>query len=261
MESPETVPDQGTSPDPYGTPRPRPRRGRRTTALLAGAAVLGVLAGAVTGYAVQYQRPPTPLPPLAQAELGTPELVPADGRTTARSLSANRWVRSDGDLRDLLVKKPKGARTETKADWVGPAEFAGGFERPDGMFEDMVRADFRRAATVGWSERGQIHVTVTIVQFRDDQSLEASAFAAGQQRYMGDDDWAGNNGSAIAGSTSGRTWVFDEPDRRPGYNPYYQARAVAFRGDIAMDIRYDNNAGPVPKKAFEALAKRQLELL
>ncbi|MEV8417069.1 hypothetical protein AB0P45_26200, partial [Streptomyces niveus] len=27
-------------------------------------------------------------------------------KTTARSLSANRWDTSDGDLRDLLVKKP-----------------------------------------------------------------------------------------------------------------------------------------------------------
>lgn len=210
---------------------------------------------------MQYQREPTPLPPLAQSEVPTPELVPADGKTTARSLSANRWAPSDGDLRELLVKKPKGAKTEQKADWVGFSDFAAGFERPGDMFEDMVRTEYRRAASVGWSERGQIYVTVTIVQFRDEQSLEASAFAAGHQRYMVGEKWAGNKGSAIPGSTSGRTWVFDEPDRQPGYNPYYQARAVAFRGDIAMDIRYDNNAGPVPKKDFEALAKRQLELL
>lgn len=223
--------------------------------------MLGVLAGAVTGYAVQYQREPTPLPPLAQAELRAPKPVPADGQTTARSLSANRWVASDGDLRELLVKKPAGARTEKKAGWLDLPDYSAGFERPDDIFEDLAQSNFRRAATVGWSEGGSIYVSVTIVQFRDEQSLEASAFAANQQRYMGDDDWAGNKGSAIPGSKSGRTWVFDEPDRRPGYEPYYQARALAFRGDIVMDIRYDNNRGPVPKKAFEALAKRQLELL
>ncbi|MFC8825035.1 hypothetical protein ACFT9I_06710 [Streptomyces sp. NPDC057137] len=253
------MPDQGTSPDLYGTPRPR--RGRRTTALIAGAAVLGVLAGAVTGYAVQYQREPTPLPPLAQADPLMSVVLPADGKTTARSLSANRWDKTDGDLRELLLKKPEGARTEKKAGWLDLSEFSAGFERPDDIFEDLAKTDFRRAATVGWSEGGAIYVTITIVQFRDDRSLEASAFATNQQQYMGDADWAGNKGSAISGSGSGRTWVFDEPDRRPGYEPYYQARAVAFRGDIVMDIRYDNNRGPVPKKAFEALAKRQLELL
>ncbi|MET9553540.1 hypothetical protein [Streptomyces sp. NPDC006645] len=241
--------------------RPRPPGWRRTVTLIAGAAVLGVLAGAVTGYAVQYQREPTPLPPLAQAELRAPKAVPADGKTTARSLSANRWVASDGDLRELLVKKPAGARTEKKAGWLDLPDFSSEFEQPDAIFEDLVQSRFRRAATVGWSEGGSVYVSVTIIQFRDEQSLEASAFAANQQRYMGDDDWAGNKGSAIPGSGSGRTWVFDEPDRRPGYEPYYQARALAFRGDLVMDIRYDNNRGPVPKKAFEALAKRQLELL
>lgn len=223
--------------------------------------MLGVLAGAVTGYAVQYQREPTPLPPLAQAELRTPELIPADGKTTARSLSANRWDASDGDLRELLVKKPKGARTEKKAGWLDLPDYSAEFERPGDIFEDLVEMRFRRAATVRWSEGGAIYVTITIVQFRDEQSLEASAFATNQQRYMGADDWAGNKGRPIPGSKTGRAWVFDEPDRRPGYEPYYQARAVAFRGDIVMDIRYDNNRGPVPKKAFEALAKRQLELL
>ncbi|MEV8329744.1 hypothetical protein [Streptomyces niveus] len=240
--------------------RPRPPRGRRTTALIAGAAVLGVLAGAVTGYAVQYQREPTPLPPLAQAELRYPKPLPADAKTTARSLSAHRWDRTDGDLRELLVKKPNGASTLQKADWVDLPEYAGSFGAPGHIFEGLVKNGFRRAATVSWWE-GTIHVTVTLVQFRDDERLEASKFAADQQQYMGDDDWAGNKGSAIAGTKSGRTWVFDEPERDPGHEPYYRARAVAFRGDVFMDISYDNNGGPVPKKAFEALAKRQLELL
>lgn len=223
--------------------------------------MLGVLAGAVTGYAVQYQREPTPLPPLAQPESRYPKPLPADAKTTARSLSAHRWDRTDGDLRELLVKKPKGAWTLQKADWVDLPDYAGSFGAPDYIFEGLVKSKFRRAATVSWWERNAIHVTVTIVQFRDDERLETSKFAADQQQYMGDDDWAGNKGSAIAGSKSGRTWVFDEPQRNPGDEPYYEARAVAFRGDVFMDISYDNNSGPVSKKAFEALVKRQLELL
>lgn len=222
--------------------------------------MLGVLAGAVTGYAVQYQREPTPLPPLAQAELRAPKPVPADGKTTARSLSANRWDASDGDLRELLVKKPKGARTEKKAGWLDLPDYADGFERPGEVFEIMVDSDFRRAASVAWSEGDSIYVIVTIVQFRDDKNLEAAEFAGRrQQQYLGDDR-AGSEGSAIPGSTNGRTWLFDEPDSRP-YSAPYQARAVAFRGDVLMEIHYDDNAGPVSKKAFDALAKRQLELL
>lgn len=223
--------------------------------------MLGVLAGAVTGYVVQYEREPTPLPPLAQAELRAPKPVPADGKTTARSLSANRWVASDGDLRELLVKKPKGAWSEKEADWADLPDYAAGFKQPGGVLEALVDSDFRRAATVAWLERGTIYVTVTIVQFRDDKNLEAAEFAGRrQQQYMGDDG-AGNEGSAIPGSTNGRTWVFDEPHRQPGSAPYYEARAIAFRGDMLMEITYDNTTGPVPKKAFEALAERQLELL
>lgn len=260
LESPETVPDQGTSPDPYGIPRSR--RGRRTTALIAGAAVLGVLAGAVTGYAVQYQREPTPLPPLAQTDLRTPEPIPADGKTTARSLSANRWVRSDGDLRELLVKMPKGARTEKKAGLRDLPDYAAGFTYPGDVFEIMADSDFRRAASVTWSEGDgdAIYVTVTLVQFRDDKNLEAAEFAGRRQQEYLDDERAGNKGLAIPGSTSGRMWLFDEQDPRR-YAAPYQARAVAFRGDILMDIYYDSNAGPVSKQAFEVLAKRQLELL
>lgn len=224
--------------------------------------MLGVLAGAVTGYAVQYQREPTPLPPLARADLRTPTPIPADGKTTARSLSVNRWDKTDGDLRDLLVNKPKGARTEKEAGWLDLPDYAAGFERPGDVFEIMVDSDFRRAASVAWSEGDgdAIYVTVTLVQFRDDKNLEAAEFAGRrQQEYLGADR-AGSKGSAVPGSTNGRTWLFNEPDSRPDSAPY-QARAVAFRGDILMEIRYDDNAGPVSKMAFEALAKRQLELL
>lgn len=92
--------------------------------------------------------------------------------------------------------------------------------------------------------------------------LEArGGLTEGQQWYLDEDDWAGNDGEPIPGSAEGRTYVFDEPHREAGYEPLYQGRAVAWRGDIVMIIEYANNAGPVDEKALKSLAKRQLERL
>ncbi|MFE1256323.1 hypothetical protein [Streptomyces fungicidicus] len=102
MEQPEEPADR-----PPVTPQ---RRRGRTAALVAVAAVLGVVAGTCAGYLVQADREPTELPPLSQPVLpqakgGAPEPLSAD---------EDRRVKTDGDLRKLLIKKPRGAK---EADW------------------------------------------------------------------------------------------------------------------------------------------------
>ncbi|MEV8534780.1 hypothetical protein [Streptomyces sp. NPDC051211] len=79
--------------------QPRRRRTGRTVALIAAAAVLGVLAGTVTGYAVQLDRAPTPLPPLAQQHLPAPKPVAADDATTPRPRTTSGGWRSAGGTR------------------------------------------------------------------------------------------------------------------------------------------------------------------
>ncbi|MGW0699412.1 hypothetical protein ACWD0A_08775 [Streptomyces sp. NPDC002867] len=239
----------------------RVRRRRRTVALIAAAAVLGVVAGTVTGYAVQYQREPTPLPVLSQPDIRTPKPVPAKAGTTARSLNANRWVKTDGDLRELLLPKPKGAKTESEAGWEDLYSFATWFKEEGDMFEFLAEDGFRRCATVSWSVDGEVYVDIRLVQFREDEELNAGIFGEAQQWYLDDEKWAGNDGEPIPGSADGRTYVWDEPLREAGYEPLYQGRAVAWRGDTVMIIEYANNSGPVDEKDLKSLAKRQLERL
>ncbi|QNP63995.1 hypothetical protein IAG43_14375 [Streptomyces genisteinicus] len=269
LESQDTGAAQAPAPDappaPGGAGRqetaaPRRRRGR-TTALIAAAAVLGVVAGTVTGYAVQYHREPTPLPVLSQPDLRTPDPVPAGPGTTARSVNVNRWVKTDGDLRELLLPKPKGAKTESKAAWQDLFSYAQWFEEEDYMFEELAEDDFRRCASVSWSVGGKVYVDIQLIQFREEHELRASSFGEGQQWYLDEDKWAGNDGEPIPGSAEGRTYVFDEPLREAGYEPLYRGRAVAWRGDIVMLIEYANNSGPINEKDLKSLAKRQLERL
>ncbi len=222
-----------------------------------------MLAGTVTGYAFQYDREPTPLPPLSQPELRASKVVPADRNTTANSVNVNRRAKTDGDLRKLLLKKPKGARNWSGGPgidgWSDLLEYAGSFDRPDGAFADLAREDLRRVATTSWEERGEVFVIIKLIQFRENTQSAALGFAVGQQGHEARD--AGNEGKPMADSGNGRVYVYDEPHREPGYEPLYEGGAIAQRGDVVMRIWYSNNARPVSEKAVMSLAERQLELL
>ncbi|MFF4186862.1 hypothetical protein ACFYZ9_27100 [Streptomyces sp. NPDC001691] len=238
----------------------RPRR--RTALIVAGAALLGVLAGTVTGYAVQYQRGPTPLGPLAQQGLAESRTAPADRTTTARGVSVNRWdEKSDGDLRRLLLAKPDAAKTETQPTWQDLLLASADYEHPDGAFARFLRDGFRRSATTTWSQGGKVYVTVTLTQFRDDTAVKSKDYARQQQKYLPEEAFAGNYGKPVPGSDNGRTYVFDKPHTEAGYEPLYEGRALAWRNGIFMEIQYNDNSGPVSEPALQALAKQQLERL
>ncbi|MFJ8827379.1 hypothetical protein ACIREE_37140 [Streptomyces sp. NPDC102467] len=238
------------------TVRPARRRGR-TTLLIACAAVLGVVAGVCTGYVVQAGRDPDPLPPLAQQSLSQ-----AKGGKAVEPLSVARdhRVKTDGDLRKLLVPRPAGAqKSDSVQGWMDQYGYANHFEEPDEMFTDLSGSSFRRAALTAW-KKGQSSGESHLIQFRDAEELGSRDFLSGQQSYMQLDSWAGNDGEPIPGSSMGRVYVFDHPKTKAGYLPLYEARALAARGDIVMDIwLYDTK--PISKKTAMDLAKRQLERL
>ncbi|MEV7414657.1 hypothetical protein [Streptomyces sp. NPDC089919] len=238
-----------------------PRRRGRTTALIAAAAVLGALAGTATGYAVQYDREPTPLPPLAQPGLRHAAPKPATAATTFRSVNANRWHKTEGDLRELLVPAPKGA-TKSRSGYepvpVFAAEF---FDHPGPMLKKVLAADLRRVAESEWAENDRRYVHIRLLQFRDYR--EAEHFQESQSEYMADEDHAHTLGSPIPGvpADNGLAWVFAEADTKPGYLPYRWARAIARRGDVVMDLWVGDNRGSIPQRDVISLAKRQLERL
>ncbi|MEY9949965.1 hypothetical protein [Kitasatospora sp. GAS1066B] len=111
---PEPEPAAEPSAEPVAEPAAepvadqRPWRRSRTALLLVGALLLGPLLGGGVGYAIQAQRPPTPLPPIQPVTLPSYPAVHLDPQASAAI--APKPLAIDGDLRPLLVPRPAGAQ-------------------------------------------------------------------------------------------------------------------------------------------------------
>lgn len=235
----------------------RPRRRGRTTLLIAGAAVLGVVAGTCVGYVVQADREPTRLPSLSQ-----PKLAQSKGNgPEPLSAAQDRRVKTDGDLRRLLLKKPGGTKNAdwlTSSDgWMDLAGYAETYTKPAGMFGDLVGSEFRRAAVTGW-ETGNYDVEIRLIQYRQEEGREA-ADANDNNLYWADAK-AGTDNWSIPGTGDGEAYVHSRPRTEAGYLPQYSAEAFAWRGDISVEI-FVWDTKPVPKAKIMDLAKRQMERL
>lgn len=264
--APEPPPEPPLAPpaEPELSPQPerKPRRRGRTTLLIAVAAVLGVLAGAGTGYKIQQDRPETPLPPLAQPKL----IQPPGAAAPAAPLTAadDHLVKTDGDLRKLLLERPAGAKDSDLAEgedgWMSLAEYASDFEEPDHVFRDMSTNDFRRAAVARWSSGSHTETALHLLQFRDETHAYAVEMLEDQQEYMPLDKYAGNAGTAIPGDSDGHVWVYSKPETKEGYEPVYVARGLARRGDIVMEV-WVLSSEPISTATILDVSKRQLERL
>ncbi|WP_406726724.1 hypothetical protein WJ438_21790 [Streptomyces sp. GD-15H] len=235
--------------------RHRPRRRGRTTLMIAAAAALGAVAGTCTGYLVQADREPTVLPSLSQ-----PVVEQAKGKGPAPLPAAqDRRLKTDGDLRELLLKKPRGATEEellSDDGWMSLADYADTYDEPDEAFHRLVNFGFRRAATVMWAQGDRV-VEIRLIQFRQEDDVAADAHTSSSQ-YWADEDGAGE--WDIPGSATGGAYVPAEPHEEPGYLPMYTAEAHAWRGDISMEI-WVSDTKPVPKATILDLAERQMERL
>ncbi|MBT2539382.1 hypothetical protein J7E99_01325 [Streptomyces sp. ISL-44] len=267
LEHEHTIPEQRkegelAAPDPVADPAPalaRRRRRGRTTLLIAGAAVLGVLAGTITGYTVQYHRAPTPLQPLAQQNVAVQPPVAANEATTRRSVNANRWDKAEEDLAKKLLEAPSGAK-DGYSGYESLDTFAADYyESPDRGF-DSIAQDVRRIATAGWRQGEHDFIEIRLLQFQDQHS--AQKYQDGQSSYQDEEKRAGNDGFALPGVPDGygRAWLY-KPKTKAGYHPLRQARAILRRGDIVMDVEITNNRGDVSQGEITDLAKRQMERL
>ncbi|MFE9484048.1 hypothetical protein ACFYNM_36390 [Streptomyces spororaveus] len=262
MEHEQTIPEQrkeGESAPEPDTSVPRRRVGR-TAFLIAGAAALGVLAGTVTGYAVQYHREPTPLPPLAQQKMAAPEPAAMNHSTSRRSINANRWHKADDDLAKKLVEVPGGVQDGFSGPVSPDAFSADYFLEPAGGLGGLGR-QIKRIATARWAEDGRDFVEIHLLQFRDRHGAEE--FYSGVLDYMPDAKHAGNTGKEFPGVPAdfGRMWIDSEARQKPGYHPMRQGRVLVRRGDTVMSVEWTNNRGDVDEKALVELAKRQMERL
>ncbi|QNE75914.1 hypothetical protein F0344_15855 [Streptomyces finlayi] len=246
-------------PDPAAPPRRCPRG--RTSLLIAAAALLGVAGGTAAGYGIQAERAPTPLAALSQPGLAYPaKPLPADRVPDPLPASQDRQAATGGDLRKLLLAEPKGWDTSDDPSlldgWVGLGGYAVQFKDEGYMYEELISMDLRRVAGASW-ERGQREVHIRLVQFRSGTELGAVDHAESQLSYMDDSEaGAGNAGHAIKGAGIGRYYLYPVKNE-PGYLPQYQARAVAQRGDVMMEINiFDTKS--IAKTDIRTLAERQL---
>ncbi|MER6122809.1 hypothetical protein ABT173_09010 [Streptomyces sp. NPDC001795] len=245
--------DPGPS-DAAGTGAPVVRRRGRTTLLIAAAAVLGVVAGTCTGYVVQAGRKSTALPPLSQ-----PVLAQAKGKgPEPLSAAQDRRIRTDGDLRKLLLKRPSDAQEPLYAPgndgWMTLTEYAESFTQPANAFKHEISVEFRRAAVTAWRTGSTFSVEIRLVQYRQEEQL-AAADSVESGHFWAENE-AGTSSWGIPGTADGRVYVHTRPETKSGVS-VYSAEAHAWRGDIAMEIWiYDTK--PVPEQKIMDLAKRQV---
>ncbi|MFF3450991.1 hypothetical protein ACFYXJ_28045 [Streptomyces sp. NPDC002667] len=252
MSEDTTIVDPGTTADAPSQPVPR-RRGR-TTLLIATAAVLGLVAGTCTGFLVQAHRAPTKLPSLSQ-----PVVTQAKGPgPDPLSAAQDHRVKTNGDLRKLLIARPKGTREAhwTGSDgWMDMTEYADSYKKPANAFPDLINNEFRRAAVAGWEQGGTTTVEIRLVQFRQEESLKADEYA--DNEYFWAEKEAGTRSWSLPGTGDGMAYVHTRPETKPGYLPMYSAEAHAWRGDIAMEI-WIYGTRPIAKEKIMDLAKRQV---
>ncbi|MFF9059748.1 hypothetical protein ACIRPQ_17630 [Streptomyces sp. NPDC101213] len=258
MEEPEGTAEPEAGPAGREAAAPRPRRRGRTTLLIAAAAALGVVAGTCTGYLVQAGREPTKLPPLSQ-----PVLTQAKGPgPEPLSAAQDRRLRTDGDLRKLLLKKPKGAKDaewlEGLDGWMDMSGYAGLYEEPDDVFPGLVEDEFRRAAVTGWSEGETYTVEIRLVQFRQEELLGAADYSDNNQHWA--DEEAATDSWDLPGTGDGMVYVHRKPETEPGYLPVHTAEAHAWRGDVTVEI-WVSGTKAIPKNKIMDLARRQMEQL
>ncbi len=245
---------------PPAPERPRRRRGR-TTALILAAAVLGAAGGTAYGYTVQADRKPTPLPALSQGEVG----YPAKASKSAKSAAGTH--KADGDLRKLLVPRPSGARKPDRPVYVGGALFDRGwlpirdyvaeYREPDEMLRSLNEMGIRRVAAAEWQQGTYRHTSVRLVQFAADGQRGAIEHATQQLTYMPfDRSGAGNKGHGFKGTVDGRYFLYPV-ENKPGYLPSYTARALAYRGDVMVDVHIFDTR-PISEKDIRSLVERQV---
>ncbi|MGW2018678.1 hypothetical protein [Streptomyces sp. NPDC001927] len=238
---------------------PRRRRTGRTIGLIAVAAVLGLVGGTAVGYGIQADREPTPLPALNQPGLAYPKPLPQGQKPAALPASEDRKVKTDGDLRKLLVPRPAGAKDKLFGDhdaWMTVPAYARDFKNPGSALNHQLGNDVRRIATTSW-QTGKYRTTdIALVQYRSSDFDGARDHAEDQMDYMPDEDYARSEGEPIKGSANGRYYLFPVK-RKAGYLDMFQARAYFHRGDIMVAI-FMFDTKKISAKDISSVAEKQL---
>lgn len=220
------------------------------------AVVAGAVIGAGAGYGVQAQRPPTPLPPLAQPQPKQPRLS-AGATLPPLPASQDEQVAFDTNLAGFLLPLPKGAKDIT-------AEFGGtmptfldysenAYSGPSGGFNFLNSARVMSISQRSWLQN---HVQVWDVLFRYSDALGTSQ--ASSEVNQDAINAAPEEGEPI--TTSMTNWgegsIAVYPHPHASAHGDYQGFAAASHGDIEMYIVVDSDR-PVTTSLMENLGNEQ----
>ncbi len=199
-----------------------------------------------SGYAVQAQRPPTPLPPLQVARPSYPAEA-VDPAALAAEQPAPLAI--DGDLTKLLITAPEGSTPWSdypdKPSWITVGEISERSGDAAYRFKDLTSRGFRRAAEVDW-KKDDVRYRVSLMQFAPDHADEAKT--NNWEPFTGD---GANGGYKV--ESSPRHWA-------ESTDTYYYGQAVAKRGSLQMTVEVFGPK-PVDSGTLKDLAKRQWERL
>ncbi|MFJ9951471.1 hypothetical protein [Kitasatospora sp. NPDC091207] len=235
-------------PDGPAAPSRRPGRPRPVLLLVCGL-VLGTVLGGAVGYAIQANRPPTPLPPIQVALPSYPAEV-VDPAAVAEAAPKPPAV--DGDLRKLLITVPAGgtawADYPDTPSWITVGELAERTGRSAETFKNLNYHDFRRAVEVDW-KKDDLKVRVTLIQYAADRAAEAKSRAAGYRLQP------------FAEEANGGFQVDSEPSYwAETTEQYYYGTALAQRGTVVMEVKVFGTR-PVNPDVVKDIAKQQWERL
>ncbi|MER6400292.1 hypothetical protein ABT263_30260 [Kitasatospora sp. NPDC001603] len=245
---PATVFADGFAPTAAVLPPNRPRRPRPVLLLTCGL-LLGTLLGGAVGYAVQANRPPTPLPPIQVARPSYPAEVVDPAAVAA---AAPRPPAVDGDLRKLLVTAPAGSTAwadfPDTPSWITIGELAEHTGRSAEAFRALNVAEFRRAVEVDW-KKDDLKVRVSLIQYGPDHAASAK-YAAAAYRLQ-----------PFADDANGGFHVDSEPSHwAESTEQYYLGTALAQRGTLVMKVEAFGTR-PVNPDVVKDIAKQQWERL
>ena len=243
----------GTAPAP--APKAKRKRTIPTPALYSLLAVLGLIVGAGAGYAVQYERKPTPLPALAVAQPVYPPSAPYTGEQPSPLPTGQDDASvADGNLVGLLVPTPGGATAIPGSDhtWLTLADLASNCVNQSACLSNELSEGVSRAAQTAWSVGGSELVQITITEYSPGFSDKAAAdFTQDQSGGDGTDSLSAPTGSGAQG------YSYPNPDDT-GTTDYM----VALHGNLLVEFLVWTTSAPAPDPSYiDGLVTQQLARL
>jgi hypothetical protein len=224
----------------------KPKRRIRGSTLFTAAVVLGVLGGVGTGYAIQYTRPATPLPPLAGSQPAYAPVGVYQGIAPAMLPSSRDDATvTDGDLTKLLLPVPAGANTDD-ASWldqiISAEEDADTCTDPVSCFTKYASDGIIAIADTGWTQNG-FDIEIRMFRMAPGDSTTAR-------------NWAGDSGSTntipIPAGIDGTGYEYLDT------NNDNDDTAYAAHGDLAVEF-FVTSPSTVPSPSIiDALMTQQM---